>query len=416
MIDVFVTKGIRTQLQSGKEPIDMKISRMANVIEPSLTRKLFNMAKQYDNVIDLTLGDPDVQPNEQIKKAACRAIMDGKTRYSANAGLPELRKAIASCIEKEYKTPIDFDKNIIITVGGMEALFLTFATILDPGDEVIIQAPYYVNYVQMVKMCGGVPVVISTTEENDFQLSIDDVKKSITDKTVAIVINSPSNPSGMVMDSDTLDQLAKVAKENDLLVISDEVYRTLLFDGQKHDSIIFRDGMVERTILIDSISKRFAMTGYRVGFAVGPEEVIAAMVKMQENVCACAPLPSQYAAIEAYTNCLDQEYILDIFEHRRNVLVEGINNINGLRCNKPAGTFYLFVNISSTGLDCIDFAYKLLEDQKVAVVPAVTYGEAYKDYIRIAFTLEEEKLVEAVDRIRKFVISRNTERSDKDAK
>ena len=413
---MFVTKGIRTQLQSGKEPIDMKISRMANVIEPSLTRKLFNMAKQYDNVIDLTLGDPDVQPNEQIKNAACRAIMDGKTRYSANAGLPELRKAISGCIEKEYKTPIDFDKNIIVTVGGMEALFLTFATILDPGDEVIIQAPYYVNYVQMVRMCGGVPVVISTSEENNFQLSIDDVKKSITDKTVGIVINSPSNPSGMVMDSDTLDQLAKVAKENDLLVISDEVYRTLLFDGQKHDSIIFRDGMVERTILIDSISKRFAMTGYRVGFAVGPEEVIVAMVKMQENVCACAPLPSQYASIEAYTNCLDQEYILDIFEQRRNVLVEGINNIDGLHCNKPAGTFYLFVNISSTGLDCIDFAYKLLEDQKVAVVPAVTYGEAYKDYIRIAFTLEEEKLVEAVDRIRKFVVGRNTERSDKDAK
>lgn len=394
----------------------MKISRMANVIEPSLTRKLFNMAKQYDDVIDLTLGDPDVQPNEQIKKAACKAIMDGKTRYSANAGLPELRKAIAGCIGKEYKTPIDYEKNIIVTVGGMEALFLTFATILDPGDEVIIQAPYYVNYVQMVKMCGGVPVVISTTEDNSFQLSIDDVKKSITDKTVAIVINSPSNPSGMVMDSNTLDQLAEVAKENDLLVVSDEVYRTLLFDEQKNDSIILREGMVERTILIDSISKRFAMTGYRVGFAVGPEEIIAAMVKMQENVCACAPLPSQYAAIEAYTNCLEQKYVLDTFEKRRNVLVEGINNIKGLHCNKPAGTFYLFVNISSTGLDCIDFAYKLLEEQKVAVVPAVTYGEAYKDYIRIAFTLEEEKLMKAVDRIRKFVISRNTERSDKDAK
>ena len=158
------------------------------------------------------------------------------------------------------------------------------------------------------------------------------------------------------------------------------------------------------------------MTGYRVGFAIGPEEVVASMVKMQENVCACAPLPSQYAAIEAYTNCLDQKYILDTFEQRRNVIVEGINNIDGLHCNKPAGTFYLFVNISSTGLDCIDFAYKLLEDQKVAVVPAVTYGEAYKDYIRIAFTLEEEKLMKAVDRIRKFVISRNTERSDKDAK
>lgn len=381
----------------------MKISRMANVIEPSLTRKLFNMAKQYENVIDLTLGDPDIQPDEQIKKAACKAIMDGKTRYSANAGLPDLRKAISDCIEKEYRTSIDFEKNIIVSVGGMEALFLTFATILDPGDEVIIQAPYYVNYVQMVKMCGGVPVVVSTTEENGFQLSIDEVKSSISNKTVAIVINSPNNPSGMIMKSKTLDQLAEVIKENDLLVISDEVYRTLLFDGQEHNSILTRDGMVERTILIDSISKRFAMTGYRVGFAIGPEDIISGMIKMQENVCACAPLPSQYAAIEAYTNCLEQNTILDIFEKRRDILVEGINNIPGLHCNKPAGTFYLFVNISSTGLDCIEFAYKLLESQKLAVVPAITYGEAYKDYIRIAFTLDEEKLVEAVARIRKFV-------------
>lgn len=385
----------------------MKISRMANAIEPSLTRELFNMAKQYDDVIDLTLGDPDIQPNKQIKKAACKAIMDGKTRYSANAGLPELRKAIANCLEKEYKISIDYKKNIIVTVGGMEALFLTFATILDPGDEVIIQAPYYVNYVQMVKMCGGIPVIISTTEENAFQLSIDEVRTKITDRTVALVINSPNNPSGMVIDSETLDQIAEVAKENDLLVISDEVYRTLVFDRQKYDSIIFRKGMIERTVLIDSISKRFAMTGYRVGFAVGPEEIVAAMVKMQENICACASLPSQYAAIEAYTNCLEQEYILDTFEKRRNVLVEGINKIEGLHCNKPMGTFYLFVNISSTGLDCIDFAYKLLEYQKVAVVPAVTYGEAYKNYIRIAFTLEEEKLIEAVNRIGKFVSDRN---------
>lgn len=381
----------------------MKISNMANVIEPSLTRKLFNMAKQYDNVIDLTLGDPDIQPSEQIKQAACKAIMEGKTRYSANAGLPELRKAITHCIQKEYNTKIDSNKNVIVTVGGMEALFLAFATILDPGDEVIIQAPYYVNYVQMVKMCGGVPVIVNTKEENDFQLSVDDVKSKITAKTIAMVINSPSNPSGRILSTAVIDSLAEIAKKNNLLVISDEVYRTLLFDGQEHDSIFSRKGMRERTILIDSISKRFAMTGYRLGFAVGPEEIIASMIKMQENVCACAPLPSQYAAIEAYTNCLDQKNIMKIFENRRNVLVAGINSIDSLSCKMPSGTFYLFVNIASTGLNCIDFAYKLLEEQQVAVVPAVTYGEAYTDYIRIAFTLDETKLVDAVERIGKFV-------------
>lgn len=381
----------------------MKISKRANIIEPSLTRELFNKAKQYDNVIDLTLGDPDVQPNEQIKLAACNAINDGKTRYSANAGLLELRETIANCVEKEYRVSIDYNKDTIVTVGGMEALFLAFSTIIDPGDEVIIQAPYYVNYVQMIKMCGGIPVIIFSNEEEDFQLSINEVKSKINNKTVAIVLNSPCNPSGRVINSKILDELSKVVKENDLLVVTDEVYRTLLFDGHKHDSIFSREGMKERTILIDSISKRFAMTGYRLGYAIGPSEIIASMIKMQENVCACAPLPSQYAAIEAYSNCLEQNGITKAFEKRRNILVDAINKINGLNCKKPNGTFYLFINIGSTGLNCIDFSYRLLEEQKVAVVPGVAYGEKYTDYIRIAFTLEESKLLEAVDRINTFI-------------
>lgn len=381
----------------------MKISKRADAIEPSLTRRLFNMAKQYDDVIDLTLGDPDIQPDERIKEAACRAIKEGKTRYSANAGLLELREAIAKVTEAEYRQPVDPQKNIIVTVGGMEALFLTFSTLIDPGDEVLIQGPYYVNYVQMVKMCGGVPIVISTSEEDDYQISIEEVEKCISEKTVAIIINSPCNPSGAVMKAETLDRLAEVIIKHDLYVVSDEVYRTLLYDGNIHESIFTRAGMVERTILIDSISKRFSMTGYRIGYAIGPEEFVASMVKMQENVCACAPLPSQYAAIEAYNNCLEQDNILSIFEKRRNVLVDGLNRIEGIHCNKPAGTFYLFVNISATGMDCIEFSYKLLEEAKIAVVPALAYGDAYKDYIRIAFTLKEERLLEAVDRFRKFV-------------
>lgn len=385
----------------------MKISHRADVIEPSLTRKLFNLAMQYDNVIDLTLGDPDIQPEERIKTAACKAIMEGKTRYSENAGLLELRKAVAFCIEDEYGLAVDPSKNIIITVGGMEALFLSFSTLLDPGDEVIIQAPYYVNYVQMVKMCGGVPVVINTTEEKDYQIDIDEVIEKITDKTVAIVINSPCNPSGAVMSADTLDQLAKVAVQYDLTVISDEVYRTLLYDGRKHESIFCRPGMKERTILIDSISKRYSMTGYRIGYAVGPWEFVANMIKMQENVCACAPLPSQYAAIEAYMNCPNQTEILSVFEKRRNLLINRMERIAGIHCNVPAGTFYLFVNIKDTGMDCLEFAYKLLESEQVAVVPALAYGEAYGDYIRIAFTLSEDRLTEAVERIERFVNNRS---------
>lgn len=378
---------------------------MAKAVEPSLTRILFNMAKQYDDVIDLTLGDPDVQPDIQIKKAACNAIMSGKTRYSANAGLPDLRKAISQCIEKEYHLTFNYEENIIVTVGGMEALFLAFASILNPGDEVIVQAPYYVNYIQMIRMCGGIPVIINTYERNNFQLSIDEVRTKITSKTIAIVINSPSNPSGRLMDSNTLNQLSDIAIEKDLLIISDEVYRTLLFDNKKHDSIILRNNMKERTILIDSISKRFSMTGYRIGYAAGPVEFISAMTKLQENICACAPLPSQYAALEAYTNCLEQQDILNVYEKRRNLLVDRINKINGLHCIKPDGTFYLFINISSTGLDCVSFAYQLLETQKVAVVPAVTYGDEYHDYIRVAFTINDDKLLEAVSRISDFVQS-----------
>lgn len=381
----------------------MKISKMASVIEPSLTRKLFNLAKQYNDVIDLTLGDPDVQPLEQIKKAACEAITLGKTRYSANAGLPELREKISSCFAKEYGMEANPQNDIIVTVGGMEALFLTFASLIDDGDEVIIPAPYYVNYVQMVKMCGGVPVLVNTYEKDGFQMTEQQLREAVTDKTVAIVLNSPGNPSGTIIDSGILDAVARLAQEKDLLVISDEVYRTLLYDNRSHDSIITRPGMKERTVLIDSISKRFSMTGYRIGYAIGPAELIANMTKMQENVCACAPLPSQYAAIEAYSSCTELNDVRDVFEKRRDFLVSSLNEIEGLHCLKPAGTFYLFVNISESGMNCVDFAYALLEKQHVAIVPAVAYGEAYSDYIRIAFTLEIDKLKEAAKRIADFM-------------
>lgn len=381
----------------------MKISKMARGIETSLTRKLFNMAKNYNDVIDLTLGDPDIQPLDEIKTAACEAIKEGKTRYSANAGLIELREKICQCFRNEYNLYADPTEDIIVTVGGMEALFLTFACLIDDGDEVIIQAPYYVNYVQMIKMCGGVPIVIDTDERCDFQFTKAQLESKITDKTIAIVINSPGNPSGTVLESKLLDDIADIAIEKDLIVISDEVYRTLIYDNRVHDSIITRPAMQERTVLIDSISKRFAMTGYRIGFAIAPKPLIESMTKMQENVCACAPLPSQHAAIRAYSSCTRDNNLYKTFEERRNYLAEAINNIPGLHCKKPQGTFYLFVNIESTGMDCLKFSYKLLEEAHVAVVPAITYGDAYTSYIRIAFTLDIAKLTEAVSRIRHFM-------------
>lgn len=375
---------------------------MAKAIEPSLTRQLFNMAKKYNDVIDLTLGDPDIPPLNSIKKAACNAIMSGKTRYSENAGLLELRECICKCFYKEYSLNVNPKSEIIVTVGGMEALFLTFAAILDVGDEVILQAPYYVNYIQMIKMCGGVPVLINTTEESGFQLDENQIREKISDRTVAIILNSPGNPSGTILSSNLLDTIAQIAEENDLLVISDEVYSKILFDNKKYDSIITRPNMKKRTVLIDSISKRFSMTGYRIGYAIAPAELISNMTKMQENICACAPLPSQYAAIQAYTSCIEDKSICNTFEKRRDFLVEAINNTKGLKCQKPGGAFYLFVNIGETGMNCLDFAYELLEREHVAIVPAIAYGESYANYIRIAFTLEIEELQKAMRRIADF--------------
>ena len=383
----------------------MRLSDIASGLETSLTRQLFNKAKGFTDVIDLTLGDPDLAPYQEIRDAACAAIQAGKTRYSVNAGLIQAREAIAACFKAEYGVDVDAQSEIMLTIGGMGALYLSLAALVNPGDEVLIIAPYYVNYVQMVRMCGAIPVILYTNASNGFKVDVAELEKKVTEKTRVLMINSPCNPTGTVLDSQTLDQLAAFAIEHDIAVISDEVYKTLLYDGAEYDSIVKREHMKERTIVIDSMSKRFAMTGYRCGYAVGPAEVIAAMTKMQENTASCTPLPSQYAAIEAYTNCVQTHSIRDEFEKRRNYIWNAINDIPGLCCSKPAATFYLFVDISETKMDSITFAYKLLESQHVAVVPGVTYGEPYSDHIRIAYTLQIEKLQEAVDRISRFAES-----------
>lgn len=381
----------------------MKISRMARSIEPSLARKLFNMTKQYNDVVDLTLGDPDLKPNEIIRKAACDAAMAGKSRYSMNAGIVDLRTVYAKIFEEEYGLKADPATEVMVTVGGMEGLFLALACMLDEGDEVIIPAPYYVNYVQMVRMCGGKPVILYSTEEEGFHLDPDKVEAAVTDRTVAVIVNSPCNPTGEVLPEEVLARLADIAKKHDLTVISDEVYKTLVYDGKKHTSILNQPGMKERTILIDSLSKRFCMTGYRVGLAVGPAELIANMTKMQENVAACAPVPSQYAGVAAYEYCKVDEEARATFEERRNFLCDAINAMPKLSCRKPGGTFYLFVNIEKTGLGALDFCYKLLENAHVAVVPGVTYGAEYENYVRIAFTHDISVLREGAERIRRFV-------------
>lgn len=381
-----------------------RISNVANGIAPSMIRQLFNLAKTIDDVVDFTLGDPDVQPHENIKEAACRAIIDGKTRYSQNAGLLELREIISKRYKEKELLEYSPVSEIAITVGAMEGLYLTLLSLINPGDEVIIPAPYYVNYKQMVEMCGGTPVIVDPSDRKSLLVNGDDIAKAITDKTKIILLNSPANPSGRILSDDTVKTIAEVAIRNDLIVISDEVYRKLIYDDQSYLSIATLKGMKNNVVVINSLSKEFCMTGYRIGYVLGPEDIIAAIVKLQENVAACAPLPSQYAAIEALGAKEDYSaHMIQTFTKRRDTLYRELKEAVGIRVIKPEATFYAMVDISDLGYESsVQFAYDLLEKAHVAVVPGVAYGEICKDFIRIAFTLDESKIIEGARRIVKF--------------
>ena len=384
----------------------IRTSVVADSVKLSLVRSLFNEAKKYDDVIDFTLGDPDVQTHQAIKDAACEAIQEGKTRYSQNAGLIDLRKTICQYYERKEGIKFNPETEVIVTVGAMEGLYLALISMLNPGDEVIIPAPYYVNYTQMVHMCHAIPVIVDNPKKTDLTFDVADIEMAITPKTRAIMINTPSNPSGRIIPQDKINAIAKLAKKHDIVVISDEVYKCLIYDNVAFKSIVDVDGMRERTILINSLSKEFCMTGYRIGYVLAPESIISAMTKLQENICACAPLPSQYAAIKALSG--EEDYskdMVNIFTERRNVLYDGLCRIDKFCVRTPEATFYMMVDISKTGMDSIDFCYALLRGAHVAVVPGVTYGQCCNHYIRIAFTLDVEKIREGVKRIVDFVNS-----------
>ena len=356
-----------------------------------------------DDVVDFTLGDPDIQPHQAIKDAACNAIRQGKTRYSQNAGLLDLRNTIAEYYRQKEGYTYDPATEIMVSVGAMEGLYLAFLALLDEGDEVIIPAPYYVNYVQMVQMCHAIPVVVDNPGADELSFSIADVEAAVTPRTKAIVINTPSNPSGKIIPQDKINALAEIAKKHDLVVIADEVYKCLIYDSKPFHSIVGMEGMRERTLLINSLSKEFCMTGYRLGYSVGPQELIAAMTKLQENVAACAPLPSQYAGIEALSGRADYSaQMVDIFTERRNILYDGLKDIPQIRPILPEATFYMMVDISSTGMTSLEFAHSLLKEAKVAVVPGVAYGKSCDRYVRIAFTIDRERIEEGVRRIKAY--------------
>lgn len=384
-----------------------RISKVASSIAPSMIRKLFNLAKTMDDVVDFTLGDPDVQPHINIKNASCKAIMEGKTRYSQNAGLLELRESIS----RRYKSREGLDYNplseVAVTVGAMEGLYLTFLALLNPGDEVIIPAPFYVNYKQMVEMCHAIPVVVNPSDKASLLVSADDINNAITDKTKVIIINSPSNPSGKIFPVETLREISELVLKNNLVVITDEVYKKLVYDGKECANIASFHGMKSNSVVINSLSKEFCMTGYRIGYVLGPSDIVETVVKLQENVAACAPLPSQYAAIEAFDSNEDySSEMISTFASRRNTLCSALKGVKGIKVIEPEATFYAMIDVRGLGYESSEkFAYDLLNSVKVAVVPGVAYGEVCEGFVRIAFTLDEERIKEGAKRIVTFVNS-----------
>lgn len=382
----------------------MKLAKITEVAVPSFTRQLFDKAKNYDDVIDLTLGDPDFFTAPNVSDSGKKAISEGKTKYSANAGIEELRKAISFRILNDTGVFYDYASEVIVTVGAMGALYLAMKCLIDPGDEVIIPSPYWVNYAQQVSMCGGRPIIVDSCEEDNFALNIKNLESAITSRTKILIINSPNNPTGQVFTKDNILQIAEIAEKYDLIVIADEAYRELVYDGIKYYSIASVPDMKKRLVLINSFSKTYSMTGWRIGYAAAPEDLIGKMTAFQENIFSCAPMPSQYASIEALNGPQDYtEYMIGQFEKRRNVLIDGLNSIKGIHCIKPQGTFYAFANIKQIGMPSVEFALDLLDNVQVALVPGVTYGKAGEGYVRIAFTVQEDRLKEAIERLRRYV-------------
>lgn len=379
----------------------MFISNVVKENEPQLVRRIYDKSKEYENVVDLTLGDPDIPTPQMVKDAANKALAENKTKYTANAGILQLREAISKDVKK--RTGLDYTTDeIAVTAGAMGALYLSTISILNPGDEMIILEPHWPNYTNMVKMCGAVPRYVNYLGENNLKMLAQNIEKAITDKTRAIIINSPSNPTGDVLPFEKLEKIAEIAKKYNLWVITDEVYHTIVFDGSFR-SILEIPDMKERTILVDSLSKRFSMTGFRVGFVCAPKDVAVAVATLEENVNSCACMFAQYASLSALENSetLEKE-ICETFRSRCSAMTTELKKSKNLIVNDATSTFYLFIDIKKTGLTSEEFAYKLLDEKHIAVVPGNAFNKAGEGYIRIACTLSEEKLVAAAKEIVDF--------------
>lgn len=366
-------------------------------------RKMFNMTYGMDDLVSFAVGEPDFSAPKRVVDAANACNDRGFTKYTPNAGLIELRTKVAESV-KEFGLNFDPEKEVIITMGGMESLFMIMLVLLDAGDEVIMSDPYWSNYSQQVRLVGGKPVFVPVKEENGFAFDPADVRKAITPKTKLIMINSPANPTGGVVPLETLKEIAQMAIENDVYVLTDEVYKRFVYDGKKHYSIGALPGMKERTLLVDSFSKTFAMTGWRIGYTAGPEHIISKMTIAHEGISSCPNSSAQLGAIAALDVPAGEfEERLELFDRRRKLIVDGFNSIDKLSCIMPAGAFYAFPNITKTGMTSEEFAVDLLNKGKVVLIPGSAFGENGEGFLRLSYATSEENIKRGLERIEKYV-------------
>ena len=378
------------------------ISKTVETIPPSAIRKFFDIVYSMPDCISLGVGEPDFVTPWKISDQGIYAIKDGYTHYTPNRGLLELRTLLAEKIYQQTSTGYSPNEEIIITVGVSQALDLSLRTIVDPGDEVIIVEPCYVSYASNIKLVYGVPVPVATRDENGFQVDPDDIRKAVTEKTKAILLNYPANPTGATLSEAVLRDIAKIAEEHDLIVISDELYSQIVYD-EPHFSIVQVPGMKERTIYLNGFSKSHAMTGWRLGYVCGPKQIIGPMLKIHQYTALCAPSMAQYAALEALENGEPEvQKMLDEYARRRNFVSNRFAAM-GIPCRKPKGTFYVFPDIRPTKLSSEDFAMTLIQKNRVAVVPGSAFGASGEGHIRCSFATSIENLKGAMDRIEDFV-------------
>ena len=378
------------------------LSDTITAIPPSGIRKFFDIVSEMKDAISLGVGEPDFDTPWHIRDEGIYSLEKGRTFYTSNAGLKELKMEICSYLKRRFDVLYDYEKEVMVTVGGSEAIDIALRAMLNPGDEVLVPQPSYVSYTPCTILAGGVPVVIELEEKDQFRLTKEKLLEKITPKTKVLILPFPNNPTGSIMEKEDLEQIAQVVEEKDLFVISDEIYSELTYKGQ-HCTIASLPGMKERTVLINGFSKSYAMTGWRLGYACVPEIILKQMLKIHQYAIMCAPTTSQYAAVEALRNGVkDVEEMREAYDQRRRFLVKSLRDM-GFDCYEPQGAFYVFPSIKRFGMTSDEFALRLLEEEKVAVVPGTAFGDSGEGYLRISYAYSLKDLKRALERIERFV-------------